>query len=457
MIEKISAINNIINSFVWGPYMLVLLIVTGVYMSIRTYFFQVKNFNIWAKLTYGSMFDKHEKGHNITPFQAVSVALASTIGIGSIAGIATAIVSGGPGALFWMVVSAFFGMMTKFSEVVLSVYFREKDEKGIHYGGTMYYIEKGLKQKWLSILFAIFASIATFGAGNMTQSNAIAGLLKQTIKLPEYVSGIIVAIIVALVLIGGIKRISSVSEKLVPFMATIYFIASIIILIINFKNMPSAIKLIVSEAFSLKSAASGIAGYAIFIAMRYGIARGVFSNEAGLGTAPIAHTASNTNNPIKQGMWGIFEVFNTLIICLLTGLVIISSNLYLYGNTAADGAVLTSLAFKEAIGIIGEIVITISSILFAFSTIIDWSYYGETCLGYLTKRNKIVIMSYKIIFIIIIVIGATSDLKSVWAIADTFNGLMAIPNLIGVILLSPIVITMVKKYIKNPISVELEN
>ena len=455
--EKISAINNIINGFVWGPYMLVLLIGTGVYMSIRTYFFQVKNFNIWAKLTYGSMFDKHEKGHNITPFQAVSVALASTIGIGSIAGIATAIVSGGPGALFWMVVSAFFGMMTKFSEVVLSVYFREKDEKGIHYGGPMYYIEKGLKQKWLSILFAIFASIATFGAGNMTQSNAIAGLLNQTLKLPEYVSGIIVAIIVALVLIGGIKRISSVSEKLVPFMATIYFIASIIILIINFKNIPQAIKLIVSEAFSLKSAASGITGYAIFIAMRYGIARGVYSNEAVLGTAPIAHTASNTNNPIKQGMWGVFEVFNTLIICLLTGLVIISSDLYLYGNTAADGAVLTSLAFKEAIGIIGEIVITISSILFAFSTIIGWSYYGETCLGYLTKRNKIVIMSYKIIFIIIIVIGATSDLKSVWAIADTFNGLMAIPNLIGVILLSPIVITMVKKYIKNPISVELEN
>ena len=455
--EKISAINNIINGFVWGPYMLVLLIGTGVYMSIRTYFFQVKNFNIWAKLTYGSMFDKHEKGHNITPFQAVSVALASTIGIGSIAGIATAIVSGGPGALFWMVVSAFFGMMTKFSEVVLSVYFREKDEKGIHYGGPMYYIEKGLKQKWLSILFAIFASIATFGAGNMTQSNAIAGLLNQTLKLPEYVSGIIVAIIVALVLIGGIKRISSVSEKLVPFMATIYFIASIIILIINFKNIPQAIKLIVSEAFSLKSAASGITGYAIFIAMRYGIARGVFSNEAGLGTAPIAHAASNTNNPIKQGLWGVFEVFNTLIICLLTGLVIISSDLYLYGNTAADGAVLTSLAFKEAIGIIGEIVITISSILFAFSTIIGWSYYGETCLGYLTKRNKIVIMSYKIIFIIIIVIGATSDLKSVWAIADTFNGLMAIPNLIGVILLSPIVITMVKKYIKNPISVELEN
>lgn len=457
MIEKISAINNIINSFVWGPYMLVLLIGTGVYMSIRTYFFQVKNFNIWAKLTYGSMFDKHEKGHNITPFQAVSVALASTIGIGSIAGIATAIVSGGPGALFWMVVSAFFGMMTKFSEVVLSVYFREKDENGIHYGGPMYYIEKGLKQKWLSILFAIFAAIATFGAGNMTQSNAVAGLLKQTIKLPEYVSGIIVAIIVALVLIGGIKRISSVSKKLVPFMATIYFIASIIILIINFKNIPQAIKLIVSEAFSLKSAASGITGYAIFIAMRYGIARGVFSNEAGLGTAPIAHTASNTNNPIKQGMWGIFEVFNTLIICLLTGLVIISSDLYLYGNTAADGAVLTSLAFKEAIGIIGEIVITISSILFAFSTIIGWSYYGETCLGYLTKRNKIVIMSYKIIFIIIIVIGATADLKAIWAIADTFNGLMAIPNLIGVILLSTIVITMVKKYLKNPTSLELEN
>lgn len=319
----------------------------------------------------------------------------------------------------------------------------------------MYYLEKGLEQKWLAILFAIFASIATFGAGNMTQSNAIAGLLNQTVKLPNYISGIIIAIIVALVIIGGIKRISSVSEKLVPFMASIYFVASVIILIINIKNIPQALKLIITEAFSLRSAASGITGYTIFVAMRYGIARGIFSNEAGLGTAPIAHAASNTNNPIRQGMWGIFEVFNTFIICILTGMVIITSDLYLSGNSLADGAVLTSLAFKEAIGIVGEIVIIISSILFAFSTIIGWSYYGETCLGYLTKRNRFVIMSYKIIFILAIIVGATSDLKSIWALADTFNGLMAIPNLIGILLLSPIVISMVKKYIKNPSSVEL--
>ena len=424
MIEKIFEINEIINGFVWGLYMLVFLVGTGIYMSIRTDLFQVKNFIGWVKATYGAMFVKHEKGQNITPFQAVSVALASTIGIGSIAGIATAIVSGGPGALFWMLVSAFFGMMTKFSEVVLSVYFREMDDKGVYHGGPMYYLEKGLKQKWLAILFAIFASIATFGAGNMTQSNAIAGLLNEYVKLPNYVSGIIIAVIVALVIIGGIKRISSVSEKLVPFMASIYFVASIIILIINIKNVPQALKLIISEAFSLNSAASGIMGYAIFIAMRYGIARGIFSNEAGLGTAPIAHAASNTNNPIKQGMWGIFEVFNTFIICMLTGMVIVSSNLYLDGNsTGADGAVLTSLAFKEAIGIVGEIVIIISSILFAFSTIIGWSYYGETCLGYLTKRNKFVIMSYKIIFVSAIIVGATSDLKSIWALADTLTGL----------------------------------
>lgn len=456
MIEKIFEINEIINGFVWGLYMLVFLIGTGIYMSIRTDLFQVKNFIRWAKATYGSMFTKHEKGQNITPFQAVSVALASTIGIGSIAGIATAIVSGGPGALFWMLVSAFFGMMTKFSEVVLSVYFREKNNEGVHYGGPMYYLEKGLKQKWLAVLFAIFASIATFGAGNMTQSNAIAGLLSEYVKIPNYISGIIIAIIVALVIIGGIKRISSVSEKLVPFMASIYFVASIIILIINIKNIPQALKLIISEAFSFRSAASGITGYAIFIAMRFGIARGIFSNEAGLGTAPIAHAASNTNNPIKQGMWGIFEVFNTFVICILTGMVIVTSDLYLSGSSTADGAVLTSLAFKEAIGIVGEIVIIISSILFAFSTIIGWSYYGETCLGYLTKRNRFVIMSYKIIFILAIILGATSDLKSIWALADTFNGLMVIPNLIGILLLSPIVISMVKKYIKNPSSVELQ-
>lgn len=249
MIEKIFEINEIINGFVWGLYMLVFLIGTGIYMSIRTDLFQVKNFIRWVKATYGSMFIKQEKGQNITPFQAVSVALASTIGIGSIAGIATAIVSGGPGALFWMLVSAFFGMMTKFSEVVLSVYFREKSDKGVYYGGPMYYLEKGLEQKWLAVLFAIFASIATFGAGNMTQSNAIAGLLNQTIKLPNYVSGIIIAIIVALVIIGGIKRISSVSEKLVPFMASIYFVASIIILIINIKNIPQALKLLYPKLF----------------------------------------------------------------------------------------------------------------------------------------------------------------------------------------------------------------
>ena len=448
---EIEKINSIINSFVWGPYMLVLLVGTGIYMSIRTKLFQITKINLWMKSTYGSLHAKDQNiDHNVTPFQAVSTALASTIGIGSIAGIATAIVAGGPGALFWMLVSAFFGMITKFSEVVLSVYFREKDDKGVHYGGPMYYIEKGIKQKWLAIIFAVFASIATFGAGNMTQSNSIANLLYETFKIPNIASGIIVAIVI----IGGIKRVSSISEKIVPFMALFYFITSIVVLMINVKNIPNAINLIISNAFSLKSVGAGVSGYAILLAMRYGIARGVFSNEAGIGTAPIVHAASNSNNPVEQGMWGIFEVFNTLIICILTGLIILSSNVY--GNTNADGAVLTSLAFKSALGYKGEIILTLASALFAFSTIIGWSYYGESCLGYITKRNKFVIMTYKLIFVIAIVIGATIDLKVVWSIADTFNGLMAIPNLIAILLLSPIVITMTKKYIKDPNSVEIE-
>lgn len=397
------------------------LVGTGIYLTIRTNFFQVSKFNTWTKKTYGSIFDKSQSGSgNVTPFQAVSVALASTIGIGSIAGIATAVVSGGPGALFWMFVSAFFGMITKYSEVTLSVYFRNKDENGIHYGGPMYYIEKGIKQKWLAIVFAIFASIATFGIGNLTQSNAIASLVNDTFKLPKIVVGVIIAILVALVIIGGIKRISSVSEKLVPFMAVFYFIASIVVILINIANIPDAIKLIFDNAFNLKAGFGGVGGYTIIVAMRYGVARGVFSNEAGLGTAPIVHAASNTKNPIEQGMMGIFEVFNTLIICILTGLIILTSNQYLDGELSnLSGALLTSAAFQDTIGIAGKYVVTIASILFALSTLIGWSYYGDACLGYLTNRNKTIIMIYKILYVLVVIVGATVELDLVWAYGYT--------------------------------------
>ncbi len=452
--ETIERINNVVNSFVWGPYMLVLLVGTGIYLTIRTNLFQVTKIALWMKSTYGSLSSNKKSSHNVTPFQAVSVALASTIGIGCIAGVSTALVAGGPGALFWMVVSAFFGMMTKFSEVTLAVYFRNKDEKGIHYGGPMYYMEKGLKLKWLAIIFAAFAAIATFGAGNMTQSNAIASLMNQTFKVPNLASGIVVAFVVGLVIIGGIKRITTVTEKLVPFMAILYFIAGIVVLIINAKNLPNAINLVLESAFSMESVGGGISGYAIFIAMRYGVARGVFSNEAGIGTAPIVHATSDTNNPIEQGMWGIFEVFNVLIICIITGLVVLSSGIY--GTTNADGAALTSLAFKSALGYFGEVILTISSVLFALSTIIGWSYYGEGCLMYLTNKNKTIVIIYKLVFIVSIIIASSMNLKLVWAISDTFNGLMAIPNLIAVLLLSPIVINLAKKYVKNPNSTEIE-
>ncbi len=453
--EAISNINALINSFVWGPYMLVLLVGTGLYITVATGFFQITKIKLWFSKTFGSLRTKRVSEKNITPFQAVSAALASTVGTGNIAGVATAIVAGGPGAVFWMWVSAFFGMMTKYSEVLLAVHFREKDNNGVHFGGPMYYIEKGMKTKWLAVAFALFGAFASFGIGNMTQSNSIAGAL-QSFSIPPIATGIVFAVLSGLVIIGGIKRIATVTEKLVPFMAVLYFLGAIVLLLLNAAKIPDAFSVIFSSAFNIRSVGGGVMGYGIAQAMRYGVARGVFSNEAGLGSAPIAHAASDSKNPAEQGLWGIFEVFvDTIIICTLTALIVLTSGLYTSGDIS--GAALTAKAFSVGFGSVGNVFLSFSLICFAFSTIIGWSYYGERCLGYLSKNNLNVIRVYRVLFIVSIVVGATLELTLVWNIADTLNGLMAIPNLIAILFLSRTIISITKKYLKDPSSVEMKD
>ena len=449
--EVLSNINDALNEVVWGPYMLVLLVGTGIFYTIWSKAYQVTRIGVWWKGTFGQLFKKTPKGDkseaNITPFQAVTTAMASTVGTGNVVGVATAIVLGGPGAVLWMWVSAFFGMMTKYAEVVLAVKYREVDENGTHHGGPMYYIEKGLKQKWLAVIFAIFGTLATFGIGNMTQVNAIGQSLETTFGINTWITGIVIALICALVIIGGIKRIATVTEKLVPFMAVFYFIGGIIIIAINIGKIPAAFSAIFSNAFSFQSVGGGLLGYTIMRAMRYGVARGVFSNEAGLGSAPIAHAASREQDPVKQGLWGIFEVFvDTFIICTISALVILTAGLFEGGNR---GAALVIESFSATFGTFGGAFVSIAILCFAGSTILGWSYYGMQCLGYLTKNNKAIDMAYKVVFTILIVVGARGGLEFVWDVADTLNGLMAIPNLIALLLLSKVVMSLTKEYLQR--------
>ncbi len=449
--EFITSVNDFLNGIVWGPYMLVLLVGTGVFVSIRLKLFQVTRIGTWWKGTFGSLNKRYKSGANITPFQAVTTALASTVGTGNIVGVATAIVAGGPGAVFWMWVSAFFGMMTKFAEIVLAVKFREVDKDGVHYGGPMYYIEKGLKCKWLAVVFAVLGALACFGIGNMTQVNSIATTIQETFGVAPLIVGIVVAAIVFLVVIGGIKRIAKVTEKLVPFMAVFYFIGGIVVIIMNAGKLGGAFGQIFDGAFSLQSVGGGMMGYVIAQAMRFGFARGVFSNEAGLGSAPIAHAASSTKEPVKQGLWGIFEVFvDTIVICTITALTILVSGAYT-GSGGLDGAALTLAAFEGALGpVVGTFsgyFVTVAMICFALSTILGWAYYGERCIGYIFKGNKIADIAYKILFVGLVVVGSIGGLQLVWSIADTLNGMMAIPNLIAVIALNGVVVAATKDYL----------
>ena len=454
--ELILNINNFINGIVWGPVMLFLLVGTGIYLTVRCGCLQARRFGFIMRSTLGSLFRKTEKKAggepNLTPFQAVSTALAGTVGTGNIAGVTGAIFAGGPGAVFWMWVSAFFGMMTKYAEIVLAVKYRQVGPDGTHYGGPMYYIEKGTGHKWLAVLFALLGGIACFGIGNIAQSTEIAGAMESLVGLPPLWTGIILAILTAIVVIGGVQRIGQVASYLVPFMAIFYIVAGVAVIALRITEVPAALAAIFQGAFSFEAVGGGVFGYAIMQAMRQGFARGVFSNEAGLGSAPMAHAASNTKEPVEQGMWGVFEVFvDTIIICTLTSMAVLLSGVLEYDlNSFASNGAAAAAAFNAILpGSIGGTVLQISLLFFALSTILGWSYYGERCWGYLTNNNKAANLIFKVAFVLVCIVGAVGSGSLMWDISDTLNGMMAIPNLIGLLLLSGTVIQATKTYFKD--------
>lgn len=448
------SLNKSVNNFVWGPVMMVLLVGTGIYLTVRTNFMPFRKLGYVLKSTLFKMFDKEQVGEGqVTSFQAVATALAATVGTGNIAGVATAIAIGGPGAIFWMWLSALFGMATKFAEVVLSIEYREKTDDGRFLGGPMYYISKGLNAKWLAYIFAGFASIAAFGIGNMLQSNSVAASLKVSFGINEWVTGIVIAVLAALVMFGGLKRIVTVTSALVPIMAAFYILGGLFVLIRNAAHIPEAFGLIFSSAFSGTAAAGGFVGSTMQMAARSGIARGIFSNEAGLGSAPIAHAAATTDHPVRQGLWGIFEVFmDTGVICTMTALSIMVTGVW---NSGETGSALTTMAFDQSIPVVGGYVISIGILLFAFSTLLSWSYYGERSAEFIFGPK--VILPYRIIWIPFLVIGAIGGLEELWDIADTLNGLMAIPNLIGILGLSGVVFRLTKEFFSTKYVQELED
>lgn len=444
----ISDINNIVNSFVWGPPMLILLLGTGIYFTIRTGFFQVRYFKYIIKNTFFSLFSNNKRTAKgaITPFQALTTALASTIGTGNIVGVATAIAIGGPGSVFWLWISAFFGMMTKYAEILLSIKFRKRNDEGNFVGGPMYYITEGLNMKWLGILFAIFGLFASFGIGNIAQINSIAVAFHNSLNINPLITGIIIAIVISFIIVGGVNRVAHTTEKLVPYMIIFYFTITLIVLIANAKNIPSAFIIIFSHAFKKTAAVGGFTGSAIILTIKSGVSKGIFSNEAGLGSTPIAHAAADTRHPVNQAIWGIFEVFIvTVIVCTSTALVILSTGVW---STGLQGVELTISAFSTVFPVFAPLAIAISIFFFAFSTLVSWSYYGEKCLEYLVSSSCLNV-PYKLIYSAVIVIGATSDLSLVWVLSDTLNGLMAIPNLIGLLGLSKVVIKTTKNYFHN--------
>lgn len=447
MLEKIASINSVVNSFIWGVPAMICIIGVGILLTIRTRCIQVRKFGVSMKNTIGKIFDKTQaKDGSISPFQAVCTALAGTIGTGNIAGVAGAIALGGPGAIFWMWCSAFLGMCTKFSEVTLAIHFREKNKNGEYVGGPMYYIKNGLSKKWhfLAVFYAIFGVLTVFGTGNATQVNTIVSSINTALmnfnilkgepnSNVNLIFGIFIAALVAMVLLGGIKRIGQVSEKLVPFMAVLYVILSLGVIIMNLPRVPGVFAQIVSGAFTPRAATGGIIG-SMFLSMKKGVSRGIFSNEAGLGTGSIAHACADTDNAVHQGMFGIFEVFmDTIVICTMTGLVILlaAPNIS-YGQAA--GAELTISGFTATYGGWVSILTAIAMCCFAFSTIIGWGLYGSRCIEFLGGEKFV--RPFLVVYSFVSIVGATMNLGLLWDISDTFNGLMAVPNLIALLMLS---------------------
>ncbi|UOQ43848.1 sodium:alanine symporter family protein [Halobacillus salinarum] len=441
--EDRSAIYNFLDwasGVVWGPVLLILLVGTGVYLTLRLGFLQFKALPYALKLAFVPSKQQKDEQGDISHYQALTTALAATIGTGNIAGVATAVFLGGPGAVFWMWVTAVFGMATKYAEAVLAVKYRITDHQGQMAGGPMYYLERGLKAKWLGVLFALFGAFAAFGIGNMVQSNSVSDVMETTFSVPTWVTGIILTFFAGLVLLGGIKSIGRVTAFFVPIMALFYVIGALIIIILNFELVPDAFGTIFSDAFTANAVGGGLLGTVV----RYGVARGVFSNEAGLGSAPIAAAAARTDYPGRQALVSMTQVLiDTIIVCSMTGLTIVMAGQY---NGNLDGADLTTTSFEHFLGNTGAYIVTIGLIFFAFSTIVGWSYYGEKCFGYLTGQRGLGL--YKIVFVLFVLVGAIAHLDTVWKFADVMNGLMAFPNLIGLLLLSGVVASETNKFLQ---------
>lgn len=460
MLHAIETINNMVNNFIWGVPAMICIIGVGLYLSCRTHFIQIRKFPYAIKTTIGRVFHKKDASDGtMTPFQAVCTALAATVGTGNIAGVAGAIAIGGPGAVFWMWISAFLGMCTKFSEVTLAVHFRERNAHGDYVGGPMYYIKNGLSKKWhwLAVLFSVFGVLTVFGTGNATQVNTITTAIntallnyhiisEDSIGTLNLILGIFLALLVGLVLLGGVKRIGKVTERLVPFMAVLYILLSLGVVILNIRHIPSVFVSIINGAFHPSAVTGGIVG-SFFISMKRGVSRGIFSNEAGLGTGSIAHACADTKQPVKQGLFGIFEVFaDTIVICTLTALVILISGVPIHYGTAA-GAELTISGFTATYGNWVSVFTAVAMCCFAFSTIIGWGLYGARCVEFLFSVKAI--RPFMIVYALISILGATMELGLLWSIAETFNGLMSIPNLIALFLLSGTVAKLVKEYFQN--------
>ena len=458
MLETITAVNQAVNSFIWGIPAMVCIIGVGLLLSVRTGFLQLRKFPYAIKTTIGRIFRKKDASDGaMTPFQAVCTALAATVGTGNIAGVAGAIAIGGPGAVFWMWCSALLGMCTKFSEVTLAVHFRERNKNGELVGGPMYYIKNGLGSRWqfLAVLYSLFGVLTVFGTGNATQVNTIVtaidsallaygSSLNSILPTVNLIAGVVVAMMVAMVLLGGVKRIGSVTEKLVPFMALFYVVLALGVVVINYRRFPAVLASIVGGAFDPQAFTGGAIG-SIFLSMQKGVSRGIFSNEAGLGTGSIAHACADTRKPVKQGMFGIFEVFaDTIVICTLTAMVILCSGTPVNYGTAA-GAELTISGFTTTYGGWASVFTAVALCCFAFSTIIGWGLYGSRFLVFLCRSDKVA-KPFFLVYSFVSILGATMDLGLLWSIADTFNGLMSIPNLLALLLLSGTVVRLTREF-----------
>ncbi len=470
MLDVITNVNSTINGWVWGWPALILLAFVGILMTLLTKFFQISHFRYWVKHTIGAIFgEKHVTAHtddrSISQFQSLCTALAATVGTGNIVGVAGAIAVGGPGAVFWMWLIAFFGMMTNYSENVLGILYRRKNEKGEWCGGAMYYLRDGLgsingcKQigAFLAVLFSCFCLLASFGIGNMSQVNSMVKNINHAFGFPNIAVGIFLFIAVGAVILGGLKRIAAFTEKLVPFMVILYLLGTLIIIVLHIGQIPAVFVSIFKGAFAVKSAAGGVVGSGIALAMQMGMKRGVFSNEAGLGSSVMVHSSSNVKEPVRQGMWGIFEVFaDTIIVCTLTALTLLScgtvdlaTGKLTEAAEAAGSSSLMALAFENTFGKAGAMFVAIAILLFAYSTVLGWSHYGATAFEYLfgTKATTI----YRVVFVVIVLAGSVIEAQLAWDISDTFNGLMMIPNLIGVLVLSPVVMKCTKNYVDRRI------